>query len=95
MPTSIVPVTLRVRAGGASSAPPAVPLHHPGRGGGFVLEADVSPGELAAARARWRAMTRAAVLGVLAITLLLCTGPLMDLRRRTRARAASSGSPRC
>ena len=29
-------------------------------------------------------MTRAAVLGVLAVTLLLCTGPLMDLRRQTR-----------
>jgi signal transduction histidine kinase len=84
MPTSLVPVTLRVRAGGAAS--PAQPFRFvvPARDGGFVLEADVSPGDLAGARGRWRAMTRAAVLGVLAVTLLLCTGPLMDLRRQTR-----------
>ena len=84
MPTSLVPVTLRVRAGGATS--PSQPFRFvvPARDGGFVLEADVSPGDLAAARARWRAMTWAAILGVLAVTLLLCTGPLMDLRRHTR-----------
>ena len=81
MPTSIAPVTLRVSAGGASSPQP-FGFTLPGRDGGFVLEADVSPGELAAARARWRAMTRAAALSVLAVTLLLCTGPLLDLRRQ-------------
>ena len=84
MPTSIAPVTLRVRAGGATSPPQPFRFTVPGRDGGFVLEADVSPGELAAARARWRAMTRAGVLGAVAITLLLCTGPLMDLRRQGR-----------
>ena len=84
MPTSLVPVTLRVRAGGAASPPQPFRFVVPARDGGFVLEADVSPGDLAAARARWRAMTWAAVLGVLAVTLLLCTGPLMDLRRQTR-----------
>ncbi len=79
MATSIAPVAIRVRAGGAES--PAQPFRFtvPGRDGGFVLEADVSPAELAAARARWRAMTRAAVLGVVAVALLLCTGPLIDL----------------
>ena len=84
MPTSIVPVTLRVRAGGAPSPPQPFRFFVPARDGGFVLEADVSPGDLAAARARWRAMTRAAVLGVLALTLLLWTGPLLDRRRQTR-----------
>ena len=84
MPTSIVPVTLRVRAPGAPVPPQPFRFTVPARDGGFVLEAEVSPGELAAARARWRAMTRAAVLAVLAVTLLLCTGPLMDLRRRRR-----------
>jgi signal transduction histidine kinase len=84
MATSIAPVTLRVRAGGTTSPPQPFRFTVPGRDGGFVLEADVSPDELAAARARWRAMTRAAVLSVLAVTLLLCTGPLMDLRRQTR-----------
>jgi signal transduction histidine kinase len=84
MPTSIAPVTLRVRAGGATSPPQPFRFTLPGRQGGFVLEADVSQGELAAARSRWRATTRAAVLGVVAVTLLLCAGPLMDLRRRAR-----------
>ena len=84
MPTSIVPVTLRVRAGGATAPPQPFRFTVPARDGGFVLEADVSPGDLAAARERWRAMTRAAVLGVLAVTLLLCTGPLLDRRRQTR-----------
>ena len=85
MPTSIAPVTLRVSAGGAASPSQPFRFTLPGRDGGFMLEADVSPGELAAARARWRAMTRAAALSVLAVTLLLCTGPLLDLRRQARA----------
>jgi signal transduction histidine kinase len=84
MPTSIAPVTLRVLAGGSPSPPQPFRFIVPAREGGFVLEAVVSPEDLAGARARGRAMTRAAVLGVLAIALLLCTGPLMDLRRQTR-----------
>jgi hypothetical protein len=84
IPTSIVPVTIRVRAGGAAARPQPFSFIVPGGDRGFVLEADVSPADLAAARARWRAVTRAAVLGVLTITLLLCTGPLFDLRRRIR-----------
>ena len=84
MPTSIAPVSLRVRAGGATSPPQPFRFTVPGPDGGFVLEADVSPDDLAAVRARWRATTRAAVLGVLVISLLLCTGPLIDLRRQTR-----------
>ena len=84
MPTAIAPVTLRVSAGGAASPSQPFRFTLPGRDGGFVLEADVSPDELAAARARWRAMTRAAALSVLAVTLLLCTGPLLDLRRQAR-----------
>ncbi len=86
MATSIVPVTLRVRAGGTASPPAPFRFTVPARDGGFVLEGEVSPGELAAVRAHWRAMTRAAVLSVLAVTLLLCTGPLMDLRRQAHDR---------
>ena len=54
MATAIAPVTLRVRAGGSPA--PAQPFRFtvPARDGGFVLEADVAPAELAAARARWR-----------------------------------------
>ncbi len=82
--TSIVPVTLRVRAGGATAPEQPFRFTVPGPSGGFVLEADVSQVDLSGARARWRAMTRAAVLAVLAVALLLCAGPLMDLRRQTR-----------
>jgi signal transduction histidine kinase len=82
--TSIAPVTLRVRAGGVPVPPQPFRFTVHSRDGAFVLEADVAPGDVAAARARWRAMTRAAVLGVLAVTLLFCTGPLMDLRRQRR-----------
>ena len=84
MPTSLVPVTLRVRAAGVASAPQPFRFVVPARDGGFVLEADVSPGDLAAARARLRALTWAAVFGVLAVTLLLCAGPLMDRRGQMR-----------
>jgi signal transduction histidine kinase len=86
MPTSIAPVTVRVRAGGATSPSQPFRFTVPGRDGAFVLEADVSPTALAAARSRWRAFTRAAVLSVFAIMLLLCTGPLMERRRQTRDR---------
>ena len=51
---------------------------------GFLLEAAVAPADLAAARARLRHVTRAAALGVVALTLLFCTGPIIDLRRQTR-----------
>ena len=84
MPTSLAPVTLRVRAAGATSPPQPFRFVVPAREGGFVLEADVSSGDLAAARARWRAVTWAVVLGVLALTLLLCAGPLIDLRGQAR-----------
>ena len=82
--TSIAPVTLRVRAGGTVAQPQPFRFSITGPNGGFVLEADVAPEELAAARAHWRAMTRAAVLSVLVIALLLCTGPLIDRRRHSR-----------
>ncbi len=85
MPTSIVPVTLRARAGG-SPAVPQDPVSFVIRApdGGFVLEAWVAPADLAATRAQWRAVTRAVVLGVVALTLLLCAGPIIDLRRQMR-----------
>ena len=82
MPTSIAPVTLRVRAGGAPSSPQPFRFVISPRDGGFALRGRRLAGDLAAARANWRGMTRAAVLGVLAVTLLLCTGPLIDLRRQ-------------
>jgi signal transduction histidine kinase len=84
LPTSLAPVTLRARASVATAPAGGFTFVIAARDGGFVLEAEVSPDALAAARAHWRHMTRAAVLGVVAVTLLLCTGPLIDRRRQAR-----------
>jgi signal transduction histidine kinase len=86
LPTVLAPVRLRVPAG-------IQPTETAGRLG-FVIrsadgtplvDAEVLPSDLAAARSRWRRGTGATVAGVLALTLLLCTGPLIELRRTTRA----------
>jgi signal transduction histidine kinase len=78
--TSIVPVPLRTRFEGAPDA----------RAGGIVIRsvtgeplavADVPASELDMAHARWRERTMAAEAGVLAVVLLLLTGPLLDRRR--------------
>jgi signal transduction histidine kinase len=84
LPTSLVRVTLRARAGAADA--PRRPFTFVVRApdGGFVLEASVAPADLAAARADWRHMTQAAVLVVVALTLLFCAGPIIDLRRQAR-----------
>ena len=82
--TSLVPVTLRARAGAPPASPDPYRFFVRAPDGGFVLEASVAPADLADARARWRATTRAVVLGVLALTLLLSAGPIIDWRRQMR-----------
>src|SRR5262249_10166851 len=49
-----------------------------------LFEGDVAPTDLSEAHARWRNSVRSAVWSVLGVTLLLCAGPLLELRRRTR-----------
>ena len=68
LPTSLVPVTVRVRAqpGPGPGAPRPYTFVVPARDGGFALEAEVSPADLASTRAHGRDLTRAALLGVLA-----------------------------
>src|SRR5262249_6727868 len=84
MATSIAPVTLRVPPAGTT--PPDAPYRFivPERDSAFVLEGEVAPGDLALARAGWRATTQAVVLAIVAVTLLLCMGPVIDVRRRAR-----------
>ncbi|HEY2152471.1 MAG TPA: hypothetical protein VGH34_16800, partial [Vicinamibacterales bacterium] len=81
--TSLVAVRVRARVGDvpASDRPFTFVISAPG--GGALFEVEVLPADLAAARAGWRSGTWAAVMIVLAVTLLLCAGPLVDLRRRT------------
>ena len=47
--------------------------------GNRLLTATVDSDDLAATRTRWQSATRSAALIVLAVTLLLCCGPLVDL----------------
>jgi signal transduction histidine kinase len=86
--SSLVPVTIRLRL--PIPDPPLTKSKGvysfavPAPGGEPLVDAELSHSDLAAARARWRGNTRAAALGVLAITLLLCAGPLVDRRRVAR-----------
>src|SRR6185503_3192177 len=84
LPTSLVPVTLRARADAADAPPQPFTFVVRAPDGGFVLEAAVAPADLAAARARWRNVTRAAALVVVALTLLFSAGSIIDLRRQVR-----------
>ncbi|MEO8256612.1 MAG: ATP-binding protein [Acidobacteriota bacterium] len=91
---TLVPVALRVRIGDVAPQG-AFTFVIPSPGGGPLVDAEVSPAELAAARRRWRAGTWAAVLSVVGVTLLLCAAPLVARRRRARTTrafvAASAG----
>jgi signal transduction histidine kinase len=83
--TSLVPVTLRMRLPGAGPPPHASGEMHafviPARAGQALVDAEFSTGDLAAARARWQRGVRAGVVSLLALTLWLCAGPLIDQRR--------------
>lgn len=81
--TSLVPVTLRVGAATPTPSPTVFPITS--RAGGTLIEAEVVPGDLVEARRRWRRGSVAAVLSVLALTLLSCAGLLVERRRRTHA----------
>jgi signal transduction histidine kinase len=83
LPTSVVDVDVHVTPGLAPPEPPFA-FTITAADGQVLAEAEVSPSDLAEARARWRSWTRAAVLGVLGLTVLFCAAPLLDLRRHTR-----------
>ena len=91
--TSLAPVTLRV--GAVTPTPSPAVFSITSRAGGTLVDAEVAPGDLIEARTRWRRGTSAAVLAVLAVTLLLGAGVLVDVRRRARSPrtnlAASAG----
>ena len=82
LPTSVVDVDLRATPGLAPPTPP-YSFAITSASGAVLAEADVSPADLAAVRARWRASIRAAVVSVLALALLLCAAPVLEVRRQT------------
>ncbi len=90
LPTSVVDVDLRSAPGLAPPTPP-YSFAITSADGEVLAGAEVSPAELAAVRARWRASIRAAVISVLALALLLCAAPLLEVRRCT-ARPGAFGA---
>jgi len=83
--TTLVPVALSTRVTAPSvDSPYAFVI--PSSGGQLLVLAEVAPADLAAARRGWRHGARAAVLSIGAVTILLCAGTLIDVRRRARAR---------
>ena len=65
-----------------SSTPNGNSFVIPSPDGSVLVEAEVSPQDLASARERWRHGVQAAVIAVLGATLLLCVWPAVELRRR-------------
>jgi len=81
---SFAPVIVHANVGGAAAParPFAATILAPT--GGPLVDVEVSPLDLARARARWRDIVLGAALVVLAATLLCGAAPLIDLRRRAR-----------
>ena len=86
MAASIAPVSVRAAIGDAQRRS-AYAFVIPASDGQVLVEAEIAPGDLAAARARWQSQTVGWVLVVLGLTMLVCTAPLLDARRRARTRA--------
>ncbi len=86
MRSSIASVSVRAGIGGAQRRSDYA-FVIPSSDGQVLVEAEIAPADVADARARWRSQTVGWVLAVLALTMLVCTGPLLDARRRARAPA--------
>ena len=85
LPTSIAPVSLRTAADGVAATPPfsfrlLAPTGEP------LLEASVARSDLEQTREGWRRSVLGTTLAVLALTVLLMAGPLLDWRARARSR---------
>src|SRR5262249_39926693 len=90
--TSLVPVTVRAHIGGSAATSEPVTSIVSSRSGGLVLEADISVADIRAARDRWRQNTLGAVIAILGLTLALCAGPILEIRRRTSRRKADASA---
>jgi signal transduction histidine kinase len=82
--TAIAPVALRARYEGAGERSGPYSFVITGAGGQVLLEARVSEDDLVQARRTWRATVTTVAVWVAALTLVLLTGPLLDLRARSR-----------
>ena len=84
MPTPIAPVSLRIEGAGELTRGGFVMAAPDGKA---LLQASVSPAALDQARRLWRRRVAAIVIAVLAITLLVMAGPLLDRRAGGRRMA--------
>jgi hypothetical protein len=83
--TSLVPVSLSTRVGVSPTGSPYT-FVIPSSGGQLLVVGEVAPADLAASKQDWRRRTRATILSICAVTILLCAGTLIDVRRRARDR---------
>jgi signal transduction histidine kinase len=82
--TPLGPAALRLRWEGAGDRPrPYTFLLHDAAGVPLI-EVSLSPADLEAARRAWRRRVAAVVVGLVAVTLLLLLGPLLDARADSR-----------
>jgi signal transduction histidine kinase len=82
MPAGAIDVTIRARpASGTAESPYAFLIRS--AEGQLLAEAEVSAERLTAGRLRARAWTRAAIIAIIALTLLVATAPILERRRHT------------
>ncbi|MBA2305386.1 MAG: HAMP domain-containing protein, partial [Acidobacteria bacterium] len=80
LPTAFGPASLRLGYEGAGDQPRADVVLLKGPSGEVLVEAYISSAQISRARSDWRRRVAAVVLGIVAVTLLLLIGPLMDRR---------------
>ena len=85
MPTARGPVSLRLHDAAAPAAADGTSFVIAAPDGTPMLDASVAPAELAAERVRIRRTIVATAIAVLALTVLLLAGPLLDARSAARA----------
>ncbi len=83
-PTWIADVSLQLQYEGEPTADGATTFTIEDPAGNRLLTATVDSGDLAATRSRWQAATESVAIAVLAVAVLLLTGPLVDWRNRAR-----------
>jgi nitrogen fixation/metabolism regulation signal transduction histidine kinase len=83
--TWIAEVSLQLRYEGEPTSDGATTFAIDDPSGSRLLTATIDPDDLAATRSRWQAATRSIALIVIAVTILLFTGPLVDWRNRARS----------
>jgi signal transduction histidine kinase len=87
LPTRFGPAALRLGFEGAGERPRPGAFLLTAPTGEVLAEASIPPEQIAAVRGSWRRDVAAVVLGIIAITVLLLVGPLLD--RRITAPASS------